>query len=275
MTGDISYYHTMHAGLKDELANQGFGGGVALPVQKPAPDTMAWTNAARKFVAYDVNVIVTYGAPSTLCALKETGKIPIVFAGVPNPAELGISNGNVTGVASTVSFAGLIKHLKGISDFSRLGVIYSRSEPDTVRQAEEVEKLETKFAFKTVKYDLRGSSGKPDLGDVNAVFITTCAAAMRSIESIITQARAKNIPTAAVVTGGEEKGILLTLCADPETQGREAGKMVASLLMGEDPSAIKSKTSGKVQMVINLKEAKALGLTIPFDLLASATKVIK
>ncbi|MBW2645414.1 MAG: ABC transporter substrate-binding protein [Deltaproteobacteria bacterium] len=276
MTGDITHYNTLHRAFVDELKKQGFGAGkVQIVVQKPSPTSMAWTNAARKLVAVDANIIVTYGAPPTLSVMKETSKIPIVFVGVPDPAALGISAKNITGISSKVPIAGLIKNLKSFSNFSKLGIIYNSSEKDTVKQAEEVEKLGAKFGFKSVRYDLKKISGAVKLTDVNALFITTSSVAMKSIDTIIKQARAAKIPTAAVIGGAEASGILLTFCPDPRVQGKEAAKIVSAIIKGKKPSAIPAKDSGKIEMVINLKEAKALGFNIPLDLLMSATRVIK
>jgi hypothetical protein len=70
--------------------------------------------------------------------------------------------------------------------------------------------------------------------------------------------------------GGEDKGIVLTLSADPAEQGREAADMAARVIKGESPSAISIE-----KLIVNLKEATALGFKVPFDILSSATRVIK
>jgi putative ABC transport system substrate-binding protein len=98
---------------------------------------------------------------------------------------------------------------------------------------------------------------------------------MRHIDGIVKAARAAKIPTAAAMGGVEESGILLTLCAAPQAQGKEAAGIVAEVINGSKPSSIPVKESGKVEMIVNVREAKALGLNVPFDLLMSATKVIK
>jgi hypothetical protein len=65
LTGVIPYYEKIHATFEKELKGTG-AGDVKLLVQKPAPNAMAWINAARKAVAVGVDVVVVYGGPSAV-----------------------------------------------------------------------------------------------------------------------------------------------------------------------------------------------------------------
>ena len=62
MTGDIPYYKAIHKAFLAGLSEHGFGPGkVNVVLQTPAPEAMSWTNAARKLIAIDADVIVAYG----------------------------------------------------------------------------------------------------------------------------------------------------------------------------------------------------------------------
>lgn len=276
MTGDIPYYKSVHKAFLEEMAAKGLGPGkVNIVLQTPAPETMSWTNAARKLIAVDVNVIVTYGAPATLAVIQERSSIPLVFAGVYDPQALGIGGKNVTGISSKVPVASVIKNLKGISNFSKLGIVYNDAEKDTVKQAEEVKALEGQFGFQSVKFNIKRFGDAAKISNVDALFITTSCSAMQCVDNVIGVARKAKIPTATTIGGGEERGIILTIAPSPAEQGKEAAERVVSILGGANPSSIPTEAPKKIEMVINLKEASSIELKVPFDTLTSATKVIK
>ena len=252
MTGDIPYYKSTHKAFVDELTRKGLGTDkVDIAVQKPVPGKMAWINAARRFAVLEVDLIVSYGAPSTLCAMKEASKIPVVFGGVPDPAAVGITGKNITGIRSNVPIAGLIKYLKSVSPFSRLGVVYSSIEKETVKQAEEVEKLGARLGFKAVRCDVKEGCEGIKLPHTDALFFTTSAVASRCITTIMRAARAAKIPTAGVISGGEDKGVILTICADPQALGKEMAGIVTDMMQGKKPSTIPVKDLSKRKMIIN------------------------
>lgn len=276
MTGNIPYYKDIHKAFSDGLAAEGIGpGSVEIVLQTPTPEPMSWANSVRKLVAVGAQVIVTYGAPATVTALAETSDVPIIFAGVYDPQSLGILGKNATGISSTVPVASLVKNLKAISGFSTLGVVYSTSEKDTVLQANDVVRLESTYGYRSTKFNVKRQEDIAKIANVDALLLTTGCAAMHCVTNIISTVRKAKIPTATTIGGGEQSGIILTLSANPQEQGRAAARMVARVLKGEKPSAIAVELPKKIDLVINLKEATDMGLKVPFDILTSATKVIK
>lgn len=276
MTGGIAYYKDLHKAFVDELKDQGFGPGKAeIAVQTPATEQMSWVNAARKLVAIGSDVIIAYGAPAALAVLSETSDIPVVFAGVYDPAGVGVKGKNVTGVNSKVPVAGLLKNFKAMADFKKLGVIYNEDEKDTVLQANEVKGLEGTFGFQSTRFSFSRADDAAKISGVDALFLTTGCAAMHCVTNIIGVAHKQKIATATTIGGGEERGILLTITANPDEQGQEAAKLAASVLKGTNPSSLPVVQPKKIDFIINLKEATAMGLKVPIDLLTSATRVIK
>jgi putative ABC transport system substrate-binding protein len=276
MTGNIPYYKDVHKSFTDTLAAEGFGpGSIEIVVQTPSPEPMSWTNAARKLVTVGSTIIVSYGAPATIFAMSETSDIPIVFAGVYDPQAVGVTGKNATGISSKVPVASILKNLKSISNFSTLGVVFNDSEKDTVVQANDVKQLESAYGFKSTRFNIKKASDSPKIANVDALFLTTGCAAMHCVSNIIGIARKAKVPTAASIAGGETSGVILTIAADPHEQGREAAKIVAKILRGAKPSSIPIEQPKKIDVIINLKEATDMGLKVPFDLLTSATKVIK
>lgn len=110
---------------------------------------------------------------------------------------------------------------------------------------------------------------------MDALFLTTGCAAMHCVSNIISVARKAKIPTGTTIGGGEGSGIILTLSANPQEQGKEAAKIVAKVARGAKPASIPFEPPRKIDLIVNLKEATDMGLKIPFDLLTAATRVIK
>ncbi|MDP2166765.1 MAG: ABC transporter substrate binding protein [Thermodesulfovibrionales bacterium] len=275
LSADTPFYKDIHRAFTEELAKRGIK--VKMLVQTPSPETVSWINAARKLVAIDVDVIVTYGDPVTAAAISETSSIPVIFAGVFDLDSVGMKGRkNVSGISSKVPLIGIIKIMKDITNFGKLGIVYSSIEKATVRQAEEIEGYGGKLGYAAVKFNVRRLGDADKIRDVDALFITTSCIAQQCTDDVIGAARKQKIPTATAVGGSEESGMVLTISADPAGQGREAAEMLARVIAGESPSAIPVVGQPKkVDMVINLKEATSIGVKVPFDILTSATRVIK
>ncbi len=275
LTGNISYYKEIHDAFSSELAAGFPPGSIKFLRQNPNPDQMSWVNAVQKLSTLGSDIIISYGAPATLVAISEAGNIPVVFAGVYDPAELGLTGKNATGVSSKVPVAGVLKNLKSITPFSKLGVVYNDAEKDTVLQANDVKQLEAGLKFSSVRINYKKPVDSSKIADIDALLLTTACTAMHCVNNIIDIARQKKIPVVATISGGEGSGVILSIFPNPAEQGREAAKKAALVLKGTKPSAIPFEQPKKIDMVINMKEATALGLKVPFDLLTSATRVIK
>jgi ABC-type uncharacterized transport system substrate-binding protein len=276
MTGNIPYYKEIQKTFAETLQSEGIGPGTAqIVVQSPSPESMSWTNAARKLVAIGSDVIVSYGAPATIAVLNETSDIPVVFAAVFDPKAVGIAGKNVTGISSKVPITSVIRNFKSIDNFRKLGVVFNDAEKDTVVQAREVKELESSFGFRSVRFNVKRAEDTGRISNVDALFLTTSCAAMHCVDNILGIAHREKIPTASTIGGEESKGIILTIAANPYEQGREAAKLAVKLMKGAKPSSIPVESPRKVDMIVNLKEATYMGLKVPFDLLTSATKVIK
>ncbi len=279
MSGNIGYYQEVHKTFVGTLAKEGFDfRKVDTVLQMPSPDPMSWTNSARKLVVADVNVLVTYGAPAALASIKETKDIPLVYAGVYDPAAVGVLARNSTGISSKVPMTSLLKYLKKIMPFTKLAIVYNESEPDSMKQVEELAQLESQYGFQTVRMPIKKVDDARKLvfaGKADAVLISVSAAVNEAIDAIVKTAHGTKIPTISQTGGTAEKGVILTLAASPVEQGEAAARIVARLLKGDKPASIPPQVPRLVELVLNLKEANDLGIKVPIDLLTDATKVIK
>ncbi len=245
MTADIQYYRDIHKAFIDSL-----GKDAEVVLQKPMPDSMSWTNAARKLTGLGVDVIVSYGAPATLTLLKETSDIPIIFGGVYDPESMSMTGKNATGISSTVPVEKVLKALSEISKFSKLGIIFSKSEKDTIIQVRDIKKSEGPMGFESVLFSVTDKVNKDELKGVNAFIVTTSAVGMGNVKDVVEAARREKVPTAALMGGGENSGIAVTASASPEEQGAAISEMVKKILGGAKPSEIPLKQTKKIEMII-------------------------
>lgn len=271
-TKNVPYFMAVHEAMVKELAALGAGAEVVL--QKPAPSEMAWKNATRKLAMLGAKVIVAYGSETALVIIQENAEVPVVYVSAYAPEQCGIT-GKVTGMATTIPMDGLIDNLKKISNFSKLGILYSSDEIGSVKQMEAAEALALAKGAKVIRIDTKGVD-KYDLSGADAVLFTSSAAINQSenLEAILANARSKKVATASVFCASCQNGVLISLAANPVQQGKGAARMVAEILKGKNPKEIPPDNKPEVETTVNLKEAKDLGFSIPFELLGTA-KVVK
>jgi putative ABC transport system substrate-binding protein len=271
MTGDTPYYQAIHAAFIENIGKEDH----EIVLQKPMPDPMSWTNAARKLITIGSDVIVAYGVPATLTTMKATSDIPIVFAGVYDPGAMQMTGKNATGISSKVSVKTVLDKINVISKPSKIGIILSKAEKDTILQTKEIKKNEAAMGFTSVLFSIKSKVNKEKIQGVNAIFITTCSSGMLKVKDIVEIARRDKILTAALMGGGESEGVLLTVTVNPQEQGKELAGMVKKVIGGAKPSELPVKKPTQVDVIVNLKEAKAIGLDIPEGVMNVATKVIE
>ncbi len=255
---NIQYFEEMHKAFKETLTSEGITADkFQLITLSPLPEPISLMNTVRKFAAIETNIIVSYGAPAAISSVKEQSDIPVVFAGVFNHTAVGISLKNATGINSIVPISTLIKKLlsikksgsAGSSHIPKLGVVYSDSEEDTVIQTDEIKRLEKELGFRSVKFNIKKPIDTKKIVDIDAIILTTSCPATYCINNIIDIARKAKIPTGALMGGEEEKGVILTMAANPQEQGREAAKLVAKVLNGAKASSLSVKRPRKVDLM--------------------------
>jgi putative ABC transport system substrate-binding protein len=271
MTGDIPYYNDVHKAFLAGMGDQAH----EVVVQKPMPDPMSWTNAARKISSLGSDVIVSYGAPATLTTMKVTSDIPIVFAGVYAPDAMGLTGKNATGISSTVPIEMILKKMNAISKLSNVAIILSKAEKDSILQTKVIKKIEASYGFKSTLISVKGKVDKSKLTGFDAIIVTTCSAGMINIKDILEVGRNNKIPTVALLGGAENDGVILTVTADAEEQGKELAEMVKKVIGGAKPSGMAVIKPKKIGVILNMKEAELLGFSVPENIKSSATRIIK
>lgn len=176
-----------------------------------------------------------------------------------------------------VPISSLLRYLKKMVLFTRLAVVYHDQEPDSLRQAEELSQLENMYGFSTVKMVIRKSDdiNKLDFeGKADVVFISVSFAVNEVIDTIVKKAHAAEIPTVSLLDGTAEHGVILSLSPSYTEQDEAVARMTVQLLRGEYTLGLPVERPKLMRLMLNLKEAESLGVTVPPDLISEATRVI-
>ena len=278
MTGDIPYYNEIHQALADEL-NRRFAGKekIEILLQRPFPNDISWSNAARKLIAFDVDLIVTYGSPATLAAIHEKSRIPLVFAGFYEPEEVTADIKNVSGCGFKVPLSSILRYFKRLKQVSSLGIIFSSVEEDSVRQYKTMLRLTEQQGIKAQKYDIRTKNDLDKLKTKtpDVVFITSSSLIHLWLEEIVTILEENEVPVADILPDTTDTGVLMTLYQPAQEQGEVAAEIAWQILNGAIPVVPAISTLRDTELVFNLVEARRLGIDFPIQLLIEATKVIE
>jgi len=244
---------------------------------------------AAELVRLPVDVICTAGTPASGAAKQATSTIPIVFANVAFPDRTGLvasyprPGGNVTGVAFIGPEYG--KRLELLREarpgLSRVALIYNPDNPGSVLALQETQRWATEMKVRLEPHKFRGPQDFESVfgaiaGKRPDALMTTADPLIASYRARIVDFAAKNrllsmYPTRDFVVAG---GLMFYGGSIPEMY-RRAAVYVDRILKGAKPADLPVEQPVKFDMVINLKTAKALGLTIPHSLLLRVDEVIQ
>ncbi|UCF31330.1 MAG: hypothetical protein JSV26_02630 [bacterium] len=256
-------------------------GNVEVFVQRPAPDRVSRLNSARKFLSFGVAAIVIWGGTAVEEILRESGRTPVVFVGVYNPVKQGIVKDlrapgkNTTGVASTTSLSFLLDNILEVVDDGVLGVVYHSDITDSVVQFEELTSLAGAKGLKILSVDVLGSD-PAGISEVlaPAPFLYLAQGCYVEDGSFVNMEKLGK-PAATQTPGITGGGVVFSLAPDIDEMLNEAAGITARILKGEKAGDIEVVRMKKIDFVINMGEARAMELKVPFAVLNRATKVIK
>ena len=245
---------------------------------------------AAELVRLKVDVILTRGTPAVMAAKNATGTIPVVMAASGDPVLSGVVSslarpgGNVTGLSAVVvEVSG--KRLELIREVapgvSRVAALFNMSNPNDALQWKETETAAPTLRVQLQLLDVRkpgdfaGAFDAAVKGRAGALFVGLDALTWANHRPIVELAAKHRLPA---IYGGREfvnAGGLIAYGVSYPHLYRRAASYVDKILKGAKPADLPIEQPTKFELVINLKTAKALGLTIPQSLLGRADEVIQ
>jgi len=243
---------------------------------------------AAELVRFNVDVILASGAPAAFAARSATTKVPIVFVSVYDPVEIGLvaslarPGGNVTGLSQTSADLGgkrleLLKEL--VPKLKRIAILWHPANLTNLVQKKSVEvaarttgveiksvPVQDPSHFGSAFEDARGVDALMQMDD--PLFTTH----RRQLAELAVRSR---LPAIYGIRPIVDAGGLMFYGADSRDLYRRAATYTDKILKGAKPADLPIEQPTKYELVINLKTAKALGLTIPQTLLLRADQIIQ
>jgi putative ABC transport system substrate-binding protein len=243
-----------------------------------------------ELVRLKVDIIVTTGPSATLAAKKASGTISIVFASAADPVGIGLVSslarpgGNITGLslmAPDLDGKRLELLKEAFPKVARVAFLWNPSGSRGNLPLTDMEAAAQALGLKLLSLEVRslddfeGAFTRAKREGAQA-FITTTGALINTQQRRVLDFAAKNrLPAIYHYSEFVEAGGLMSYAPDNTDVWRRAADFVDKILKGAKPADIPVEQPTKFELVINLKTAKQIGVTIPSSVLARSDRVIK
>ena len=245
-----------------------------------------------ELIRLKVDVIVTGSAVGTLAAKRATTSVPIVFAGVLDPASAGIvvslarPGGNITGAtfgAGGSAIAGKWVELlkEAVPGVSHVAVLSNSADPQSAQLLREIHAAARTLKVKIEQFDagndttLDKAFAAIGASRAHGMIVTNTPFFAANRAKLVQFAAEKRLPAMYFFNLFPDAGGLMSYGGSLEESYRRAATYVDKILKGAKPADLPIDQPTKFELVINLKAARALGLTIPPSLLLRADRVIE
>jgi putative ABC transport system substrate-binding protein len=250
-----------------------------------------YADLVAELINLDLDVIVSSSHEATAAVKHATNTIPVVMLNISNPVELGIiaslahPGGNITGVIQNDSAEIAVKGMQLLKDavpqIAQVAVLVHPDHPYALREWQQLELaapamnliLRPVVARQANEFENVFVGLERDRPD--ALFVTSSGLNFTNRKLIMEWAIKSQLPAISNFRESTEAGGLLSYSTNRAERYRRAAIYVGKILKGAKPGDLPVEQPTKYELVINLKTAKALGLTVPPSLLGGADEVIE
>ncbi len=278
-------------GLRDGLLELGYREDVdfEIGVRFTQGDLAALPAAARKLVGYGVDIIFAVGISAARAAQQATTSIPVIFVSVDDPVQAGLiqsfarPGGNITGVAdgNTVLAPKRLEVFKEILPrLKKVLFVYDGGDHGSIAQAIAYRGAGSRLGIavmeRTVRTEAEAQAVFAEVrkGDVDGI-LAPVVPLLNIIGMVVETGSRKGIPTMFPGAFLLEQGGLASYAPAYYASGREAARLVDKIMRGVKSAEIPVEVNNHIEFIINLKVAKALGLTIAPEVLYQADRLIR
>jgi putative ABC transport system substrate-binding protein len=279
------------AAFREGLKEAGFieGGNLALEIRWE-PDVSKLPGQAAALVAAKVDALVTFTTPATRAALDATRAIPIVFTMVSDPvgsgfvASLARPGGHITGVTNVFpDLSGKLLELlrQVVPSLGRAAVLLNPDNPGKRLDLAELVRAAEQTRVTLQPFEVRSAA---DFGPAFDAIPRMRPDALITLSETVTWIQRREIadfalkhrlPTAFNLAGHVEVGGLLSYAPRVALIHQRAGVLAGKVLKGARPADLPVEQPTHFELAVNLKTAKALGLTIPQAVLLRVDQVVE
>ena len=288
LLADATSWEPLRLGLRDLGYVEGKS--IVLEERSSQGRNEQFSDLASELVRLNVTIIVTWGTPATLAAKQATTTIPIVMASAGDPVRSGLVSslahpgGNVTGL--TVLGPGLaakrLELLKeAVPNMSRVAFLWNPANPDQKSSFNEVQAgaralgVTLHSVEARSREELEQALAAMKQSRPSALLMTADTVHQRYIGRIVAFTSETRPPAMYQLKEAVDRGGLMSYGASLPDLGRRAAYYVDKILKGAKAANLPVDQPTKFELVINLKTAKALKLTIPPSLLLRADQVVE
>jgi putative tryptophan/tyrosine transport system substrate-binding protein len=277
--------------FREGMRERGYVEGQNLVIEFRAPSAPSeMRDVAADFVRGGYDVILTWTTSWVIAASRATSTIPIVFVGVTDPVGQGLVAGlarpgaNVTGIANFASdLSGkMIELLREIvPDARRLGAVRNPDNPGVAFQLSQLMDaaralgLEFQVVDARVPAEFEAAFAQLRQGGIQGVVMVADSSVLEHADAIAALAQQARLPTVFQRRENVEAGGLLSYGPNLRDAFRQVAGHIDRILKGVRPGDIPVEQPTKIELVINLKTAKAIGLEVPWFLQQRADEVIE
>jgi|SoiMethySBSTD1v2_1073268.scaffolds.fasta_scaffold148062_2 ABC-type uncharacterized transport system substrate-binding protein len=281
-------WQTFRAGLRERGWNEGVN--IRIENRWVEGNAARLPELAADLVRLKPDLIATYGSFFTGALKAATSSIPIVFIAHADPvgtghvASLARPGGNITGMAvlqTELGPKGLELLHAVVPAATRIAVLWHPGTPSAVPGLKALEEPARQLALQLqpigarTAEELEGAFSTMTRGGAQALLVFSTPPFITARQRIAELAIAHRLPTMVQGKQFVEAGGLMSYYHNPEDTWRRAATYVDKILRGAKPADLPVEQVTKLELVINLQTAKALGLTIPPSLLARADQIIE
>ena len=279
-------------GLFEELSRRGYVEGRNLRVERRhAKGVHELETAAKELVALKVDLIIALATPAVKAAQRATSTIPVVFAAVVDPvganlvASLRRPGANITGVSLlSAELAGKrLELLQGVvPKLAYVAVLLNPSNDSNALQLRELESAAKAKGVQLVPFEMTTAAR---VDQVLAAIAQSKARALIALDdpaiagpfraSIIAATHSRRLPAVAGIVSMADAGLLMAYGPSFPDHFRRVAAYVDRVLKGANPAELPVEQPTEFELVINMKTARALGVSVPPALLSRADRVIE
>lgn len=285
-----SPWHTFTLGFRDALKEFGYveGQNITFEVRAAQGDLSRLPELAAELIRAKPNLLYCLEGPDA--CQKATTTIPIVFSQIGDPVKLGLvksiarPGGNITGIATlraelTAKRLELFKEI--VPPLRRVLVTYDPREAED-REAVTIARnaasrlgvtvLERRI---TAPLEIEPGLAELEAGGRDGILIVQAGPNLNIPGRSLEVATSNRLPTMYPASFWSKFGALASYGPDQYYQGRQAGRLAHKILTGTPPREIPVELPDRIELIINLKTAKGLGLEVPRLMLLRADRVIQ
>lgn len=278
--------------FRDELRKLGYveGGSIAVELRDAAGQNERLSALAEELLRLKVEVIVAVNTPAVQAAKKATSTVPVVMMRVADPVKSGLVSGlarpggNITGLSFMPDALGpkgveLLREI--LPNIKRMAALYQGNNAGAVVIVDEVERKGQQLGLTFVRVPVRDPSDYANAFAIasragsEALFVMDDGAITEHRRQILDLAAKHALPVVSIYRDFATAGGLIAYGPDLSVVYRRAAHYVDKLLKGESASALPVEQPVSFDLVVNVKTAKTLGLTIPQSVLIRADQVIE